>query len=179
MLSYIDIHPEFVQMLDYSEQEIRAFWKTKTRQRTNPLKIYASLLRNNLIPDAEIEEANNFFAEKLEYTKDGLDRDILNQKGFDKVLYKKLFTDPDRSYWKFWETINSTVTGYLQYVEFLPLNNDIVQFICEELSKPYFSYYLAQGLENIFQNNAGKKQEFKNIATLGSIAIPDRLPSLA
>ncbi|MGV3705397.1 MAG: hypothetical protein ACO1NU_08465 [Arcticibacter sp.] len=179
LLSYIDKHPEVVQMLDFSEQEIRSFWKTKVRQRNNPLKIYASLLRNDLIPEAEIEEANNFFSEKLEYTKDGLDRDVLNQHSFDKALYKRLFVEPDRSYWKFWETLNSTATGYVQYVEFLPLTEEIVKFISEELSKEYFSYYLTQGLENVFQNNASKKQEFKAIAAAASIQLPTKLASLA
>lgn len=178
LFHYIDEYPEVIQLLNYTSQEIRKLWKTQILQRNSCIKIYASLLRNNLIPANEIQEANDFFATEKRYSDDPLDREILRHNGYDRALYQKLFVEPDRSYYKFWNTLNNDSTGYRQYIEYLPINKEIVQFVCEELSKSWFSFYLAQGLDSLFQNNVSKKQEFRNIAIAESIVIPDKLPSL-
>jgi hypothetical protein len=178
LLGHIDENPGIIQLLDYTPQEIRQLWKTEIRQRNNFLKIYASLLRNSLIPDAEINEANEFFSTKMQYTNDALDRDILSQNGFDKWLYQKLFIEPDRSYFKFWEILNENATVYRQYIEFSSIDKPIVQFICEELGKSWHSYFLAQALDNLFSTSATKKSEFKAIAVADAIQIPASLPSL-
>lgn len=137
------------------------------------------MLRNKLIPDTEVAEAITLFVSKKEFVNDPVDRQALIDNGYDKELYKKLFVEPNREYYKVWEEINSFSGTYRQYIEFMPLTKEVVEFVCTELAKSYNPYFLAQTLEDLFTKNMVKKQEFKDIAAAEGITLPSNLPSLA
>lgn len=55
---FLSNHPDKILSFNFNEEEIRKFWKTQLTSGNNILGLYTSLLRNGLIPQNEIAEAN-------------------------------------------------------------------------------------------------------------------------
>jgi len=160
LLAYIEYSPVIIQQLNYDSQEIRNLWKTKLRRSRDPLKIYSSMLRNQLIPETEIFEANQHFAKHLKYTHDLGDHSTLKAAGFGKQLHQILFKDQNVNnihYWKYLQEHHKVVRDY---VEFYPLEDDVVTIITKEYNSSYHSYYLKAELEELFKKDSKKKQEY-------------------
>jgi len=175
LLSYIDEHPEIIQRLSYEAHEIRALWKTKIPARQKPLKIYASMLRNNLIPADQLNEANEIFASLKVYTDDFADHSILAANGFGTALHDVLFVKSNPANYLYWKFLNTHYLTIRQYIEFYPLADDVVEIISKEFmsSLPYYSFFLLAELERLFSAKSTKKDEFITVATAKGIALPD------
>lgn len=178
--SFIMVHPEIIQRLSLSEQENRNFWKTKLISFNEPLKVYASMLRNNLILPGEIEEANTLFSYKKIYTDDLTDHLTLSHFGFGKALHKVIFVDNDPTdlyhYWKF---LHSNAKFVRQYLQYYPLTADVVKIISSELNKDeFYPFFLQNELETLFKGNPSKKDEFLKIISENGFPIPKQLSSL-
>ncbi|KAA8479976.1 hypothetical protein BDE36_3336 [Arcticibacter tournemirensis] len=179
LLPYVDEHPEIITTLELSPEETRQFWRKKVLPRNNFLKIYSSMLRNNLIPKEEIDEANKLFASKMKYTNDYTDHLVLRDSGFGTVLYSKLFVEANTEHFKFWEYLNDHYIVYRQYIEFYPLDLEIVKLLSKEFSKSWHSYFLKDQLNELFTTSKSKREEFTSIATSNSITLPTELTSLS
>ncbi len=62
--SFLSKYPNRILLYNYDNSEIRCFWQRELLQCEQPLDIYATLLNSSLIPNPEIEEANEHIAKK-------------------------------------------------------------------------------------------------------------------
>lgn len=177
--AYINEHPSIIGLLGYTKAEIRNFWNTKIGNMSNVMAVYASLLRNNLIPAEEIKEANAKMAYYYKYTESADDHYILSSYGFGEVLYELLFVYNNGSNRKYWEFMNTHYILYTKYIESYELKDEVVKVLCEELGKTeWVSYFLRESLDRLFTRNPSKMREFKEKASRINLALPSQIVSL-
>jgi hypothetical protein len=177
--AYINEYPAIISMLGYNNQEIRNFWSTKIKKMSNVMGVYASMLRNNLIPQNQIQEANKKIVSLYKYPQSPDDHYVLSSNGFGEVLYEELFIvkNPNqRDYWKF---MNKHYVLYTKYLELYHLKEDTVRILCEEFNKEqYKSYFLRDSIDRLFMRNQTKMNEFKQIAENLDLELPTEISSL-
>lgn len=177
--AYINEHPSIIALLGYSKPEIRNFWNTKIGGMTNAMGVFASMLRNNLIPAEEIKEANEHLVELYKYTENSDDHYILSSHGFGEVLYERLFIKNNSNQRKYWEFMNKHYGLYTKYVEVYELKDDVVKILCEELGKTeWVSYFLRESIERLFLRNTSKMEEFKQKASKMTLTLPSQIAVL-
>lgn len=176
LLSFLSSYPSRILVLSYSPPELRNFWKTKLFKASNVLDIYARMLINNLIPKAEIEEANEFIFDKISYYTESTETHlVLKENGFDKIVNKIAFDD-DKFSGFMW--VNSKADFFRDFFKMYPLTPKAVEKICVEFNKGNHSYWLAERLDKMFSENPDKKNEFKAITIEKGYTLPSHIKSL-
>lgn len=180
LLAYIDNHPEFIARMQLNEADMRNLWYDKLYKRRRSIEIYAAMLRNNLIPQNEIGEANERLALQYKYTSNIVDHFILEKHGFGEVLYRKLFVDKDPADYRYWQFMNEHYELFTVYVEMFELTNEVVEVLAQQLDKTMWNpLFLQQHIDRLFASNAQKKKEFKDkVAALG-LQLPSQINSLS
>lgn len=163
---YLSNYPSHLGLLKYGKQEIRSLWMKKLVGFKQPLRLYASMLRNGLIPSNEINEANEKMATLYSYVEDLEDHDILMKNGFGEVLYGLLFVTNNPRDFHYWKFMNKHSYFFTQYIEMYPLKDEVVKIVHDEMSKSEWrSHFLENSLNMLFERNLVKKQEFKDRLT--------------
>lgn len=176
MHSFIQSKPKIILLLGLNPQEVRNYWNTKLSESVNSLNIYACLLRNNLIPENEIPEANTLLFNGARYYVDSDDdHRVLAANGFGETIYNHAFVEK-RKWTYLWA--NNRQNLLCDFVEKYPLTKEVVGRICTEFSGSLYSYWLKSSLNNMFTENQAKRAEFIQIATENRLNIPNRLNSL-
>lgn len=159
--AFISEDPGKLSLFLNNEQEIRNFWRNELLKTVNPLKVYASMLRNNLIPPKEVEEANKHVFKMERYDVSPEDHAILVLNGFGEVFYEKLFVDNNPSNRKYWKFINDNIRIYVSYISSFPLKDEVVRIVVSELNKDEWRpQFLENDLNLLFEKNSNKKKEF-------------------
>ncbi|MFA6150978.1 MAG: hypothetical protein WC716_06650 [Chitinophagaceae bacterium] len=176
---YLQAHPSLISFLQWSQEEVRNFWKVKLPTYSNPLPVYAAVLRNKLIHEAEINEANELFVKAKRYRVNVNDHLILKENGFGDSIYDRLFVKNNNSAREYWKFLNNNVEMCTDYVEAYPLKDEAVKVLCEELSKEsYFALFLQKSLNILFERNKIKREEFKQIALKHGNPLPKAISEL-
>lgn len=179
MKDLLNKEPYFFQRLEFSREETRNFWQKKLNNMSNGLAVFASMLRNNLIPEEEIKEACEKMVLFERYPDDYEDHNTLLLSGFGNALYEYLFithSKEQRTYWKF---MNAKARLFITYIEKYPLKKETVIILCEELGKEeWTSFFLKEQLENLFSSNLFKMNEFTDIATRIGATLPKKIEIL-
>lgn len=172
--------PQLITYLNYSKQEIRKFWQGKIKTISTAMTIYTCMLRNNLIPKDQIDEANESMVTLFKYVDNIEDHLTLANNGFGEVLYRKLFVDQNATnylYWKFLNKHNDLIT---KYIELYPIKEEVVGILCVEMDKSqWLAQFLQSSLNQLFISNIAKKKEFIEKATALDLELPSQLDSLA
>ena len=175
-LTIIFLYPDKINRFIYSAPEIRSLWQTRIWQdKTMAFSVYGTLLRNSLIPQAEIAEANNHVIDRA---TDNRPRDesthlALAGNGFGDLLFE-IAIKTDRLH-KWYEWVNPHADMLTYYIEKYPLRKETVEVVCEMYTRSTYSHWLSQRIETLFQENAAKKQEFHTVATANNFQIPTAL----
>ena len=181
LLAYLSQNPSFIAQLSYTPTEVRKFWQTTIRGVDKPLAVYASMLANGLIPAAEIPDANNVLFKSIDrYEVDTVQHSLLQQNGFGDTVERLVFV-PDnitygiRSY--IWTNDHASLIA--DFIKSYPLTNVVVEKLCAIYGSNTYSYFLRDRLQDLFTNDAAKKQEFKDVAAANGYTLPiTHLPSL-
>jgi hypothetical protein len=177
--SYINAFPSILLQLNLTSQDIRNFWKTKIGRLDNAIGIYATMLRNNMIPDDELTEANERIARLFRYTNNQDDHMILAAKGFGDVLYNNLFAGPPRNHFKYWRFLNDHSDTITLYIQYYPLNDELMNLLFTEMNKTNWNaQFLANNLNELFKNDAHMKAIFNRRLTDLGLGIPHLLDEL-
>jgi len=175
----INQYPSLLSLLDYDKQEIRHFWKSKIGPMNNGITVYASMLRNNLIPDDQLEDSMEHMARLLKYPADRDDHLLLQSLGFGESLYKILFVTNSARQMKYWEFMNHHSELYTSYVKLYPLKDEVVTILCTELAKTEWSpQWLQWRVNELFKDNAAKKKEFIDKAAALGVELPGPVTEL-
>lgn len=177
-LILITFYLEKIHLFKYSATEIRNIWKVRIYSngfREMTCKVFAALLRNRLIPVAEITEACDYLFEKYDQNhsssfcySDSVHL-ALSEGGFGDTIFKKAITEHKLSnyYW-----VNGKCDLIAYYVEYYSLNEETVKYICQMSTSPNPSQWLIKELLRIFEEKPLKKIEFINIAKQKGYSAP-------
>lgn len=173
LLEYLGEYPSRIINLKYSEIEVRNFWKTKIIKHSSCLTIYASLLRNNLIPKSEIDEANEFIIRNIrKYTKNPVAHDTLKSNNFFDSVKKNIFENSE--FHKFlWVNERADLIG--EIIEYYPPDKDIITILCNVYAQPTNSNWLLERLDKIFTADSLLTKQYKRIIIDHNIDIPPKL----
>lgn len=175
-LIFVSVYPELIQYFKYSPTEVRRIWKSRIFNSTNTsFIIYTALLRNSLIPAAEINEANNHIFNNIkDRTPKTINEHIaLAANGFGDVIHKIAIVENKIDDWYEWTNPRADILAY--YIEKYPLKIDTVKTVCEMYTKSRYSHWLGERIERLFNENISKKDEFHKIANDNSYTIPSQL----
>jgi hypothetical protein len=180
LMEYINLHPSIIGSLGMEAHEVRNFWRTKIKKLQNVMGVYASMLRNNLIPVGEVESANELIANLYKYPANLDDHFVLAANTFGEALYKNLFVIHSKSDFKYWQFMNQHSDIFSRYVELYPLKDDVVEILCREMAKiEWNAQFLQERLNQLFRINSSKKAEFKERALALSLTLPEPIYELA
>lgn len=180
LMAYINERPAVLASLGYDAQEMRNFWNTKLAPMQNAMGVYASMLRNNLIPSGEIASANRLLGNLYKYVDNIEDHLILQHHGFGEVIYHNLFVAKNAEDYQYWKFMNKHSEFYTTYVSYYPLKDEVVTILSTELAKTNWNpQFLQNSINHLFKNHGEKKKEFKDKAIALGLTLPAPITELA
>lgn len=178
-LEFISKYQDKINSMDYDPSEIRQIWKTRLFTHYNQrvlFEIYASLLRNGLIPDDQTQEALEHLFDNFEQTKHSMPNDIhvkaqlINPK-LEQIVFQKAIIENDLSSFMW---VNSKCDFIAFYVEHFPLKTETVKSICEMVERSNYSFWLESKIQSILKANSTLKSSFDSIASQANISVPNQ-----
>jgi len=173
LTSLIDDYPDTILKLNYSDEDIRVFWKTNLTDCNNIISVYTTLLRNKLIPENEIVEANKMVLSKLrDYTDKLLEHDTLRINNFFESCKTEIFED--RNFKKYlW--VNDRADLIAGIIKNYPPDEEIINRLCEVYDKKTYSQWLLERFDNIFKPEENVTIKYKELVSDKNICIPNKL----
>lgn len=171
--SFLNSHPEKIVYLNLNEQEVRKFWQIEIHDMYNPLKTYVALLRNNLIPDAEIPDAHEAMVLKLKsYEVEPHEHHVLLVGNFFDAVKKKIFNNQ-----KFEEFlwVNGRADLIAGIIKNYPAEKDTIARLCYIYGLDTNSNWLLERFANIFTPDAALTTEYKSVIAQHGIEVPAKL----
>ena len=153
-------------------------WKKKILLSNNNryiFDLYAALIRNNLIPQAELSEAYSALFDYYEQTRDSFpsNTEILLTLKNDKlgdIIFKKAIEE-DKLNNFMW--VNSKTDFIAFYFEHFTLKKESVETLFAMLEKQNYSWWLRDSVLRILNSNSTKKSELHNVATQSGLTVPN------
>lgn len=172
-VAFLNNFPKKVELMSYNSSQIRSLWKNRIFQGAfiNPYSIYTSLLKFNLIPLDEIQEANSELFNQTESHKIPLEKDIETLKAnnfFEHVIQTAIYDKELKDY--LW--VNDKCKIITLSIENTNLNEQIVKQLCTMVRRTYYSYFLEEKIVHLLKSNNEFRRQFKEIATTHSIDLP-------
>jgi len=169
-IEFLNSYPDKISQLNFSETDIRELWKKRIFDTTfniNPFNIFAGLLRNNLIPKEQIDEANkemfNHFDQINHYNiPENKDIEVLKTNGFFKTIFQIAIVEQKLENYMW---VNSKCGLIISFIENFPLNETTVGCIFEMSERANYSKWLVRDLKITFLKYPYLKTEFHKIAT--------------
>lgn len=179
-IKFLNVFPDKILQLNYSEKEIRKMWKERIFSKTfsiNPFNIFAGILRSNLIPKSQINEASKeIFSHfhQVDYHKLPAEKDIetLKANDFFDAIHEVAIVEKQL---KDFMWVNSKCDLLISFIENASLSLDTVKCIIDMTMSRNPSQWLVRELQNSFQDNPELKKKFHQIALANSIPIPSDL----
>jgi hypothetical protein len=174
-LSLLRNFPQHVILLDQNPELVRCLWRKHlfSRYHHNDLKVFAALLRANMIPQEEIAEANDKAVTELTGNIPSLvDKQTLDQYGFFAVFSERAFTDGLLDDFG-WGNINAKLVCW--YLGSYPIPVEAVRSICSIFTRTYFPRKACDRLTELFKDNLIKRHEFEKIAQQEQLALPEAI----
>uniref|UniRef100_UPI004055D0D1 hypothetical protein n=1 Tax=Candidatus Electronema sp. TaxID=2698783 RepID=UPI004055D0D1 len=168
--------PQHVILLDQNPELVRCLWRKHlfSRYHHNDLKVFAALLRANMIPQEEVAEANDKTVTKIKGNiPSPADKQTLDQYGFFAMFSKIAFTDG---------LLNSFILANRNdklicwYLESYPIPIEAVRSICSIFTKStYYPFEACDELKKLFKENPTKRQEFEKIAQQEQLTLSEEI----
>jgi hypothetical protein len=172
LLGVLRRNPSRCAILSGDAPTIRRLWREKLFRAGLDIPVYASLLRNSLIPEAEIAEANVHIMPLLNgQIPDPVDVHALNAAGF-WVAFED-FCFEQRKIDQFdWGNRNAALISW--YVQSTPLSSAATAAICDSFGAEPYPFSVAEALTALFSTSPGKKQELAQ----GAAALQKPVPTI-
>ncbi|ERM80317.1 hypothetical protein P872_13880 [Rhodonellum psychrophilum GCM71 = DSM 17998] len=169
---YLKHNPNFVNWLGLTAEDVRNFWKTRLSKYSNPLEVYAALLRNSLIPKDEIGESNLSIISFLKHFELNEETYIpLKRNRFYDCLSDYLFSSIEE---KSFNWINSNSFLFKSYFQTEGFDESSVNFVSGVLRRDYSPFSLENRLEELFSERDDLKESFLGICSKLGIEVPSQ-----
>jgi hypothetical protein len=176
LLDLLEHHPDQIHHFANNEKLIRKIWHDWlfSGKSSNHFPIYCSLLRNKLIPIAQITEAHEKIISRLQYSElSDSDFQVLQDNGFFDAFRRKAF-GTERMVSNY-EWANQNVWLIILYLEKYPLDNDVIQAIDHAFGKKTHSFDLKRSLKELFRENKAKEDEYLTMLDKNQLEKPQYL----
>lgn len=176
-INFLSANPDNILRLNYSQSEIRKLWKERiygSAFNGNPYNIFAGLLRHNLIPEDQIDEANTEIISRYsqtDYRKLPENKDIptLKANSFFETIHRVAIVEKDLDDFMW---VNKKCDLIILFIENSPLKNSTVKCIFKMAESPNPSQWLIRELKSTFNKMPPLKVEFHSIASKKGYSIP-------
>ena len=177
-INYLREHPNRVSILTGKEELVRELWKTKLFARSdNDYPLFCALIRNELIPEEQLEEA---ITRAVSYSKSQLpnsdiDYELLKNNNFEEEFVAYYFTGESPHIGNYMYS-NSSANFIAYMMRRITYNSDIVKMICDGYENTsYHPLDVSPKLKKMYEENPTKAGEFKAIATANEFELPSIL----
>lgn len=173
---FLSNHPDKILNFNFNEEEVRKFWKTQLASCNNILGLYTSFLRNGLIPQNEIKEANKTVLSAIrEYSPTINEHQVLSVNGI-LDTFKALIIDNNnfigyRSY--LW--VNDRADIISGMIKNCPPDKDIIKKLVEHYNQQDNSDWLLERFNDLFVIGSALSGEYKNLLQTENVVIPEKL----
>lgn len=167
-------NPSRVQVLSGHATRIRALWKNLLFENgRQDLVIFAALLRNNLIPPAEKDEAFNTTIEKLKGDMPNqLDENILKNHGFwDKFHEIAIINNKIQTF--DWANHNAKLIA--KRIKDTTIDEKTANILCVVFNQQNYPYELQKALKTMLAQNPTKMAELQSAAQKAGVTVPAAL----
>ncbi len=173
---FLSNHTDKVLRFNFNEEEVRKFWKTQLPSCNNILGLYTSFLRNGLIPQNEIAEANRTIISAIrEYSPTINEHQILLGNGFLNTFKEEVLNNSSFVGYKSYLWVNDRADIISGVIKNYPPDNDIINRLVEHYNQRDNSDWLLERFNNIFIDGSTIAIEYKNILQTNGVAIPEKL----
>lgn len=178
LLALLDLAPGHVQLLHSDPQSIRKLWREQLFSKSHRgLRVYSALLRNNLIPDNEKDEANGHVALSLR-GEIPAEEDVsdLQNGGFFHCFAELVFATPPYKHLDDFDWGNKHARFLVWYIEQFGFTDDnLIRALCSVFRRVYHPTIAANEIRDLFQRNTTLRQSFQSRAQQLSLGLPDAL----
>jgi hypothetical protein len=167
--------PDRIQFFAAYPKYIRNLWyKYLFKGRAvNDTAIYCALLRNNLIPPGQLDEAHATILKRgVTPPTDSSCDQLLKDTGFYRVLYTLAFEEKEIASFNFDNENAELIVYYLQSSE---IDETIARALSSTFSSQYHPYELKAVLNKFFREHETKRQEYRDIMKTHNISLPTKL----
>ncbi|MEA5099785.1 MAG: hypothetical protein VB011_04600 [Bacteroidales bacterium] len=173
---FLSNHTDKVLCFKFTPKEIREFWKTQFNSCNNVLGIYASFLRNCLIPRNEIDEANRVVFNSISrYSLNHNDHQILSDNGFFNICKEELFENNNFVGQFSFKWVNDRADIIAGIIKEYPADKSIIMRLVDHYNQENTSNWLLERFDNIFTQGSKVKNDYVSFIQLNNIIIPDIL----
>ncbi|WP_026674047.1 hypothetical protein [Alkalihalobacterium bogoriense] len=179
-MTFLRVYPSRVNYFASEPSFIRNLWYTKIFENSsNPkedLKLYCTILRNELIEDEQLNEANDLIVKRFRNViPEEDDFYILRENHFfskfkEIVLTTEFLNDFDRA--------NNRGGVITYYLERFPIDEQIVRSLTYTFDSSNHPWHLRDSLNEFFEGNQEKRDSFISILIEHDIDPPEYLNSI-
>ncbi len=173
---FLSNHTDKILRFNFNEEEVRKFWKTQLPSCNNILGLYTSFLRNGLIPQNEIAEANRTIISAIrEYSPTINEHQILLVNGFLNTFKEEVLNNSSFVGYKSYLWVNDRADIISGVIKNYPPDNDIINRLVEHYNQRDNSDWLLERFNNIFIEGSTITNEYKSILQSNNVEIPEKL----
>lgn len=176
LIDFLSNHPDKVLRFNFSPEEIRKFWKKQLSKCKNILRLYTTLLRNNLIPQKEIVEANESVIKMIkDYSPNASEQQLLAENNFldafkSEILYNRSFIG-----YKSFQWVNDRADIIAGIIKNYPADIDILCKLSEHYKSGYSSDWLLERLDDVFVSGNHLTDDYKQIIQTENLTISQKI----
>lgn len=175
LFEYLSTYPEDLNRFFKEKKDVRRFWKRELKNYWGAMEIYAHMLRNNLIPEVELGEANDTIVRMRKVTYDAEINDLLKQNGYGESLRQEIFVRKCTSL-TYWKHLNAYSNLCVQYLMFFEWDVSLVNIIHKELSKTEWTpYALGSAIRRLFKKRGDLRDRYLLMLNLQEGEMPQYL----
>lgn len=175
LLNVIRRNPSLLLHWASNPSLIRKFWRSELFQHgAQDLTIYAALLRNGVIPQTELAEANRWIV--LHVNNDlptENDVSVLEKSGFIATLMDWAFGAVCKVNEFTWGNRNPNLIAWL--IQRYPITDDTAKVLCSVFSYPPFPFEPQKSLQALFTTDSSKAAELTATAARLGLTVPSSL----
>lgn len=177
-LDFFDTYPEILVRFNFSTQEIREFWKTELSNTRNTLSVYATLLRNGLIPNAEIDEANCLVVNLLgrfRYSPNSNEHHLLLGNNFFEAFKKEILESYNFIGYRSYLWLNDRADFVFDVMKAHPADKFLIERLAEHYSQSNCSDWLLERFDRALENGDTFFDGYKELVKKENINLPKKL----
>jgi len=165
-LKFINYFPHRIKLMQYDDHEKRELWKIRMFDiglHINPFNIYSEILRENWVPQNEIQLVNHKLLDKFDQSvynrlpENEGDRLTLMNCGFYDLIFSEAIIERKL---KNYMWVNSKCDLIAAYIETSPLLDETVKVLCTMADSNNPSQWLIKKLNTTFESNRILKNNF-------------------
>lgn len=173
---FLSKNPDKLLRFNFSPEEVREFWKKHLSSCDNILGLYTTFLRNSLIPQNEIAEANKAVANMLkDYSPSAIEQQLLAGNNFLDAFKSEILDSHSFVGFKSFHWVNDRADLITGVIKNYPADKDILCKLIEHYNLEYKSEWLLKRFDNILVNNSELIENYKEIIETENLTLPSEL----